>query len=121
MYPEDTMRSKLVFGAMAHVPNRFLLTKLAAKATRKLHRPNTRIQETINDMLVRFSRSNPVAGARQPANLQPFLAASENGIQSHREHQNDPWLEASLLEALDVPDRPEARYGNADSAAAVAR
>ena len=53
------MRSDLVFDAMTYVSNRFLLTVLAAKATRKLHRPNTRIQETANDVLVRFSASNP--------------------------------------------------------------
>ena len=55
------MRSDLVFGAMAHVPNRFLLTKLASQAIRKLHRPNARIQETANDVFVRFRRANPMA------------------------------------------------------------
>jgi hypothetical protein len=35
------MSSELVFGAMAHVSNRFLLTNLASKATRKFHGPNT--------------------------------------------------------------------------------
>jgi hypothetical protein len=58
------MRSELVFDAMAYVQNRFLLTMLAAKATRKLHRPNTRIQETANDVLVRFSYTNPMGNAR---------------------------------------------------------
>jgi hypothetical protein len=52
------MRSQLVFGAMAHISNRFLLTKLASKATRKFHRPNTRIQDTTNEVLERFSRSS---------------------------------------------------------------
>ena len=54
------MRSELIFGAIAHDPNRFLLTKLAAKATRKFHRPNTRIQETTNEVFVHFSRSSPI-------------------------------------------------------------
>lgn len=58
------MRSNLVFGAMAYVSNRYLLTRLASKATRKLHRPSTRIQETANDVLVCFSRASPIAGAR---------------------------------------------------------
>jgi hypothetical protein len=58
------MRSDLVFGALANVPNRFLLTKLASQATRRLHRPNTRIQETENDVFVRFHRTNPIADAR---------------------------------------------------------
>ncbi len=50
------MRSELVFNAMAYVSN-FLLTKLASMATRKLHRPNTRIQDTTNDAFVRFRES----------------------------------------------------------------
>jgi hypothetical protein len=54
------MRSELVFGAMAYVSNRFLLTKLASKATRKFHRPNTRIQDTANDVFVHFSRASPI-------------------------------------------------------------
>jgi hypothetical protein len=58
------MRSDLIFGAMAHVSNRFLLTKLASKATRKFHRPNTRIQDTTNDVFVHFSRSSPIPSVR---------------------------------------------------------
>jgi hypothetical protein len=58
------MRSELIFGAMAHVSNRFLLTKLASKATRKFHRPNTRIQDTANDVFLRFSRSSPMPAVR---------------------------------------------------------
>jgi hypothetical protein len=58
------MRSEMVFDAMAHVSNRFLLTRLASTATRKLHRPNTRIQETMNEVLARFSRVSPMGGAK---------------------------------------------------------
>ena len=54
------MRSELIFGAMAHVSNRFLLTKLASKATRKFHRPSTRIQDTTNIVSLRFGRSSPI-------------------------------------------------------------
>jgi hypothetical protein len=55
------MRSELVFAARAYVSNAFLLTKLVSKATRKLHKPNTRIQDTTNDVLVRCGRDNPMA------------------------------------------------------------
>nr|WP_245632612.1 DNA-directed RNA polymerase subunit omega [Edaphobacter aggregans] len=55
------MRSELIFGAITHVSNRYLLIKLAAKATRKFHRPNTRIQDTTNDVLMYFSRSSPIS------------------------------------------------------------
>lgn len=54
------MRSDLVFGAITHVPNRFLLTQLASKAVRKLHRPGTRMQDTANSVLAHFSFSNPL-------------------------------------------------------------
>lgn len=73
------MRSDLVFGAMTHVSNRFQLTRLAAKATRQLHRPNTRIQETMNDVLIRFSQANPSAdeaGVPNTGNAQPIRRAA---------------------------------------------
>ncbi|MGA8669820.1 MAG: DNA-directed RNA polymerase subunit omega, partial [Terracidiphilus sp.] len=37
------MRSDLVFGALSHVSNRYQLCQLASKATRKLHKPSTRL------------------------------------------------------------------------------
>jgi hypothetical protein len=49
------MRSNLIFGALDKVPNRYMLCQVASKATRKFHRPATRVQETMNDVLVRFS------------------------------------------------------------------
>ena len=53
------MRSDLIFGALAHVRNRYELCQLASKATRKLHKPTTRLQDTANDVLVRFHDNNP--------------------------------------------------------------
>jgi hypothetical protein len=55
------MRAELTVLALAHEPNRYLLTRLVAKATRKLHRPNTRLQDTMNDALERLGRSKPKA------------------------------------------------------------
>lgn len=57
------MRSDLVFGALSQVSNRYRLCQLASKATRKLHKPNTRLQDTTNDVLYRFHTSNPGSGA----------------------------------------------------------
>ena len=34
------------------------------KATRKFHRPNTRIQDTANDVFLHFSRSSPIPTVR---------------------------------------------------------
>ena len=53
------MRSDLVFGALSHMSNRYQLCQLASKATRKLHKPNTRLQDTTNEVLVRFHHTNP--------------------------------------------------------------
>jgi hypothetical protein len=53
------MRSDLVFGALSHVSNRYQLCQLASKAARKLHKPNTRLQDTTNEVLNRFREINP--------------------------------------------------------------
>jgi hypothetical protein len=57
------MRTDLTFMALAHESNRFLLSRLIAMATRKLHRPNTRLQDTMNDAFERFGCSKPRAAA----------------------------------------------------------
>ncbi|HEY1500726.1 MAG TPA: DNA-directed RNA polymerase subunit omega [Acidobacteriaceae bacterium] len=57
------MRSELIFGALTHISNRYQLCLLASKATRKLHKPNTRLQDTMNDVLIRFRESSPAAAA----------------------------------------------------------
>jgi hypothetical protein len=51
------MRSDKIFGALDRVQNRYKLCQLTAQATRKFHRPNTRVQETMNEVLERFSTS----------------------------------------------------------------
>jgi hypothetical protein len=71
------MRSELVFGAMTHVSNRFLLTRVAAKATRRFHRPNTRIEDTTNEVFELFTRTNPLAGVLYTSNLQSFPCAAQ--------------------------------------------
>ena len=58
------MRADLTFMALAHESNRYLLTQLIAKATRKLHRPNTRLQDTMNDVFELFACSKPGADHR---------------------------------------------------------
>jgi hypothetical protein len=70
------MRSKLVFGAITQVPNRFLLVKLASRATRALHRPNSRIQETMNDVFVRSSQANAIARVLDTDTVQSFDRAA---------------------------------------------
>ena len=63
---ENLMRSDLIFGALTHVTNRYELCQLASKATRKLHKPNTRLQDTTNEVLDRFKDTVPMHGAAHP-------------------------------------------------------
>ena len=60
------MRSDLIFGALTHVTNRYQLCQLAAKATRKLHKPNTRLQDTTNEVLDRFKDTIPMDEQNAP-------------------------------------------------------
>ena len=60
------MRSDLVFEALHTLRNRYLLCQLASKATRKFHRPATRIQETMNDVLGKISDADREEILREP-------------------------------------------------------
>jgi hypothetical protein len=79
------MRSNLVFGAMTYVSNRFLLTRLASKATRSFHRPNTRVEDTVNEVFEHFTRANPLAGMAYAGNLQSFPAAQAETNSSYED------------------------------------
>ena len=59
------MRSDLIFGALTHVTNRYELCQLASKATRKLHKPNTRLQDTTNEVFDRFKVTVPMYAASE--------------------------------------------------------
>jgi hypothetical protein len=72
---EMAKASDLEVDIVTYVSNRFLLTGVAAKVTRRFHRPNTRIQDTVNEVLERFSRVNPLAGVPYTGNLQSFPRA----------------------------------------------
>ena len=62
------MRSDRVFDAVETLRNRYMLCQLASKATRKFHKPNTRIQETMNDVLTRVGKAvEPDAVVNFPA------------------------------------------------------
>ena len=57
------MRSELIFQAIVHESNRYMLCRVIAKATRALHRPNTRVQETTNAALEHLNH----AASKSPA------------------------------------------------------
>jgi hypothetical protein len=51
------MRSDLIYDSVGTVQNRYMLCQLVSKATRRFHRPNTRIQETMNEILLRVGKA----------------------------------------------------------------
>ena len=63
------MRSDRVFDALHTLRNRYMLCQLASKATRKFHKPNTRIQETMNEVLDRIAVSERQAILSEPENV----------------------------------------------------
>ncbi len=75
------MRTEITFRALASVPNRYELVQLAAKATRALHRPNTRVQETMNYALECLCTARPVEAemvmqsSLEPAQTEQLRAA----------------------------------------------
>jgi hypothetical protein len=79
------MRSELIFGAMTYVSNRFMLTSLASKATRRFHRPNTRIADTANEVFERFTHTSPLAAVPYTASLQSFPSAVQAETRSFDE------------------------------------
>jgi hypothetical protein len=63
------MRSDRVFDALHTLRNRYMLCQLASKATRKFHKPNTRIQETMNEVLDRIADSERTSLFSEPENV----------------------------------------------------
>jgi len=61
---EKTMRSELVHTALNREPNCYALCHLIAKATRALHRPNTRLQDTMNEALQFLAQEQPQTKSR---------------------------------------------------------
>jgi hypothetical protein len=64
------MRSDLIYDALDTVRNRYLLCQLISKATRKFHKPNTRVQETMNDVLVRVGNAGEANSVIEVAAIQ---------------------------------------------------
>ncbi len=62
------MRSNLVFEAVHTLRNRYMLCQLASKATRRFHRPATRIQDTTNEILNKIAGSDRNAVVLEPKN-----------------------------------------------------
>jgi hypothetical protein len=83
------MRSDLIFGALTHVTNRYQLCQLAAKATRKLHKPNTRLQDTTNEVLDRFKDTVPMDDGTEPTveKIHPAELADKTHVEKTQERR----------------------------------
>ena len=55
------MRSEMVFAAKQSLPDRYKLCRVVATATRKFHKPATRIEDTTDAVLLRIANSNAEA------------------------------------------------------------
>jgi hypothetical protein len=93
------MRSDLVFGAAENVSNRYLLMSVASKATRMLHRPNVRLEDTSNEVFRAFGRANPIAVVnRSPGQhfaVRAAHSAAQDGLMLPAEHlQEYPTVKA---------------------------
>lgn len=58
------MRTELVSAALAYEPNRYALMQTVALGTRALHRPHTRIPDTINEAFRLLAMPRKKAPAR---------------------------------------------------------
>src|SRR6201992_3687348 len=67
------MRADLTPMALADESNRYQLTKSVAKVTRMLHRPNTRVQDPMNEAFKWLGRFKPGA-AKTPHSQNPSQA-----------------------------------------------
>src|SRR5258708_22370101 len=74
------MRSDRVFDALHTLRNRYMLCQLASKATRKFHKPNTRIQETMNEVLDKIASSE----------RQTVLSEPEHFVEAQRRAASTP-------------------------------
>jgi hypothetical protein len=63
------MRSDRVFDALQTLRNRYMLCQLASKATRRFHKPNTRIQDTMNGVFDRIAVSERNDVLSEPENF----------------------------------------------------
>jgi hypothetical protein len=65
------MRSELVFAAKRTLPNRYGLCRVLSTATRKFHRPNTRVEETTDAVLRHIAGASARAVKPEGAESQP--------------------------------------------------
>jgi hypothetical protein len=86
------MRTDLTFMALAGESNRYQLTKSVAKVTRMLHRPNTRVQDTMNEAFKWLGRFKPGAARGRTTRNDPSVRPPASCHDPAFDHiQPSPW------------------------------
>lgn len=67
------MRSEQVYKALTRIPNRFRLCQATARVTRVIHMPQTRTEDTMNNVLLEISKGMH-GGVSAPVELKPTPA-----------------------------------------------
>ena len=121
------MRSNLIYGDLSPVENRYMLCQLVSKATRKFHRPATRVQDTMNQVLKQFadaraaekvmSVEEPLAEARAiEQNARDRKEIKKRSVIGHQQNRLIMIDRLDVLETVDMqqvvtremnPARPE--------------
>ena len=77
---EKAARSELVFAALVHVPERYQLCQVTGKGARKLHKPNERMQDTVNQVLMILTAASPLSAV--PSAPKKIPSASQSVLQA---------------------------------------
>jgi hypothetical protein len=86
------MRADFTFTALAGESNRYQLTKSVAKVTRILHRPNTRVQDTMNEAFKWLGCFKPGAAEASITRKKLFSPpASATSRSRFRSNSAPPW------------------------------
>lgn len=74
------MRSEMVFAAAHRLPNRYMLCRVLATATRKFHKPATRIEDTTDATLRRIANTNAAALWQCSGNKRALFSIGEEPL-----------------------------------------
>ena len=80
------MRSELVFAAQRTLHNRYSLCRLVSLATRKFHRPNTRVEETTDAVLRHIANASAGVVELDRTEIQvkaPLLASDDAELRAY--------------------------------------
>ena len=81
------MRSEMVFAAEHTLPNRYMLCRVLATATRKFHKPATRIEDTTDALLRRIAKADAAAPCMKGTTMTDIQEQNVVTTSSNRSNQ----------------------------------